>query len=159
MSTPTELLVLNKLEQGSKDFRGMKLPFADFKGKDLRGVDFRSASLVQADFTDANLKCANFEGANCYAAKFTRADLHRVNFKDACLANAQMDAKDLYGVTVTLQCNSFEGLKLSPGWWYGWLFYGYLMDPPSEQAKNDLLALLGPQHFEVLRSQYTRRRI
>lgn len=161
MSTMTvpQIAANAKFAEGSRFFRGMKLPGVDFSGRDLRNSDFRSASLIGANFSNCILRGSNFEGANCQSAIFSGADCHRVNFKDTCLAGAKMDAKDMYGVTITLECKSFDGLKLSPGWWYGWLFYAYLMDAPTKDAEEALVEMLGPERFRVLRTQYARRRL
>jgi len=140
-------------------FRGLKLSNFDFNGMDLHNADFRNASVPYANFSKANLRFANFENANCYGANFDQADCHRINFKDATLSDTIMTASDLFGATITLECRSFQGMQLSPGWWYGWLFYGLLAKPPSKDAEEKLIACLGVERYSVLRDQYSRRRL
>lgn len=157
-------IIADKMQKGDHRFRAMKLMGADFSNKDLKNYDFRGASLIEADFTGSDLTYANLDGANCYATKFDRTILHRTNFANANLSEASMmDVQDCYGVTITLECKSFQGLKLSPGWWWGWIFYALLMSPqatPSfipEKMKDELRALMGADRFEVLRRSYSIR--
>lgn len=142
--------------EGKKSFRGMKLSGAVFDNLDLRGADFRNASVPFASFKNTNLKYANFEGSNCCGADFTDSNLHRANFKDANTSNAKWYAKDLYGVTLTLECRSFQGLELDSGWWWGWIMYALLMKPPSDDARDRLIVAMGPERYRVLREQYLR---
>ncbi len=147
------------LRSDSKSFRGMKLQGYDFSGKNLQGADFRQASVAWCKFNKCNLRFANFEHANCYGANFDQADLHRANFKNADTSEAIMTASDMFGVTITLECSSFKGLKLSPGWWYGFIFYALLMEPPSKEEEDRLIQFLGVKRYTTLREQYARRRL
>lgn len=142
-----------------KKFQGLKLPGASFKGLDLRGANFRGADVHCADFSEADLTYANFENANCAAAVFRDSNCHRTNFKDASLSCCVMEPSDLYGATVTLECKSFQGMKIAPGWWWGWIFYGLLMQPPSKDAEEKLIALMGVERYATLRKSYVRRQI
>lgn len=161
MNTKTEeeikKVITSANGSGRLSFRGMNLPDANFAGMELRSADFRNARMPFANFRGANLKFATFESASLHGADFTDANLHRVSFKDADTSCCKMRAKDLYGVTVTLQCTSFQGMELDEGWWYGWLFYGLLMKPPSQEAEERLIMALGPERYMVLRQQYARR--
>jgi uncharacterized protein YjbI with pentapeptide repeats len=148
------------LQSGNLKFRNLKLPNIDFSGHNLQGADFRGAAVPYCNFSRCNLKFANFENANCYGTQFEDADLHRANFKDAQMSDSSIGmAKDLYGVTFTLECKSFQGIKIDSGWWYGWLFYGLLMKPPSQEAEDKLIQMMGIERYSVLRDQYARRRM
>lgn len=153
--------VVRRIMEGPRPyrFRNLKLSNCVFDNLDLHGADFRQASVPFSSFKNANLKFANFESANLYACDFTDADMHRVNLKDAITSDCIMEAKDLFGATVTMDCRSFQGMKLSPGWYYGWLFYGLVMVPPSKDVEDKLINLLGPERYMVLRDQYARRRM
>lgn len=140
-------------------FRGMSLPDADFSGRDLRQADFRNARLHFANFRGAKLKYANFESANLYGADFTDADMHRVNLKDANTSHTVMKPKDLFGVTVTLECKSFQDMELDPGMWWGWMMYMLLMKPPSDEARDRVIMAMGVERWDVLRKQYAVRQV
>lgn len=154
-----EEIVAQVVASGSKRFRGLKLANFDFSGMDLQRADFRNASVPYANFSNCNLKYANFEYANAYGANFEGADCHRINFKDAILSDSNLNAKDLFGATFTMECGSFKGMNPGKAWWYGFLFYGLLMKPPSVEEEEKLIALLGTERYMVLRDQYARRRM
>ena len=158
LSGPNEV-VDEILRSGSKSFRSLKLQGYDFSGKNLQGADFRQASVPWCRFNNCNLRYANFEHANCYGANFDEADLHRANFKNADLSEAIMTASDMFGITITLECSSFKGLVLKPGWWYGFLMYALLMKPPSKEAEDKLIQCMGVERYTLLREQYVRRRL
>jgi len=160
VTVPMEETVAKILASGSKSFRGMKFNGHDFSNLNLQGADFRNASVPWCKFDHCNLKYANFEYANCFGSTFHEADLHRANFKNADTSACDMSSvKDLFGVTVTLECSSFKGLKLSPGWWYGWGFYMLLMEPPTKEAEDKLIQFMGVERYRTLREQYARRRL
>ena len=143
-----------------KKFRGLKLYGVDFSGLDLEKADFRSASCPYSNFDDTNCKFANFEGANLTLTKWKNSDLHRSNLKDAILCDADMtEVKDFFGVTLTMDCKTWKGLKLSPGFWWGFLYYGLLMEPPSEDARDRLTTAMGPEIYTTLKNLYATRRM
>ena len=109
---------------------------------DLRGSDFSGRQLAGAVFRDANLYCVSFSGAdlegaeflNCFAAEccledarcarlracdsnFYRANLAGADLEDALFRRCVLAGADLRGarlrrVTITLDCNAFEELKV-----------------------------------------------
>jgi uncharacterized protein YjbI with pentapeptide repeats len=111
-----------------RDLRGK-----DFSGANLAGTVFEGADLYRASFDDANLIGATF--SNCFAAEASfkqsncahlraiqtnlyRADLSGADLSDALLWNCVLAGADFRGatlrrLTVTLDCNSFEELRLA----------------------------------------------
>lgn len=105
----------------------------DFSGQDLCGAVFRKADLFQARFDGAQLRravfagCfaaeASFQGAdgsrlqatgcNFYRGCFREADLSDALFWDCVLAGADLRDARVQRITLTLDCNSFEELRLS----------------------------------------------
>jgi len=148
-------------KENRKCFKGLKLHSANFSGMDLEKADFRGASLAYANFSGANCKFANFESANLTFTKWDDGNLHRANLKEAILSDADMSkVSDFFGVTITMECSSFQGLKLPEGFWWGWVYYAAgLMEPPSEEAKEKLLLAMGIETYKVLREQYANRRL
>lgn len=159
MGNMVQDLIDAKLAKGDKNFRGMKLPGGSFVGQDLRRADFRASSLPGAKFNGSDLTYASFESANCSCIDTTDAILHRTNFKDADLAGCIWAPADCFGVTLTLECKTFQGMKILPGWWYGWIFYALLMKPPSQELEDKLIAFMGTERYTVLRQQYARRQM
>lgn len=104
----------------------------NFSSKDLAGRVFEGADLYRASFDGANLTAATF--LNCFAAEasfkqangahlraiktnFYRADFNGADLSNALLWNCVLAGADLRGatvrrVTLTLDCNSFEELRL-----------------------------------------------
>lgn len=151
---------LETIIRNGKKFRALKLYEADFSGLDLEKADFRGASCPYANFENCNCKMMNAEGANFTLTKWSGANLHRANFKDATLCDADWrGVKDLFGITLSMDCKTWKGLKLDPGYWYGFLFYGLLMEPPTEEAKDKLTAFFGPERYNTLRDLYAVRRM
>ncbi len=104
----------------------------DFSGRDLTGAVFEGADLYRASFAGANLtgvtlsNCfaaeASFQQAHCACLRaiksnFYRSDFNGADLSDALLWNCVLAGADLRGaklrrLTVTLDCNSFEELRL-----------------------------------------------
>ena len=144
----------------NKDFRGLSLHGVVFEDMNLERADFRSARLPYAVFKNCNCRSANFEGANLSFTKWGGSNLHRANMKDCIMQDADMTGiTDFFGLTVTMSCRSWMGLQLDPGFWYGFLFYGLLMKPPTEEAKEKLMAFFGEQRFQTLRDLYCTRQM
>jgi uncharacterized protein YjbI with pentapeptide repeats len=105
----------------------------DFSGQDLAGAIFRDADLLQARFSGARLNravfagcfaaeavfdqsdCTNLQatGSNFYRSSFRAANLTDSLFWDCVLAGADLREATLKRITLTLDCNSFEELRLS----------------------------------------------
>jgi uncharacterized protein YjbI with pentapeptide repeats len=103
-----------------------------FDRQDLRGGQFVEADLYRATFRGADLAAAVFvqcfaaeavfAGANCtdlvsrssnfYRAGFRGADLANALFWKCVLAGADLRGAAIRGVTLTLDCNTFEETKL-----------------------------------------------
>jgi uncharacterized protein YjbI with pentapeptide repeats len=132
-------------DRGPRKFTG-KFNRANFRGQSLVRADFRGASLCEADFTDTDCSFANFEGADCWGARFTNANLHRANFRDAVLANAYLDARDTFGITLTMSCDTFNGMHAGYLWW-GYLFFATMMQGPDDIAADKLIAAFGKERY------------
>lgn len=151
---------LEEIIKKGKNFKHLKMHGADFTGLDLERADFRFASCPYAKFDNCNAKYLNGEGGNFSFTSWNNSNLHRSNFKEANLQDADFSGvTDLMGITLTMDCRTWMHLKLSPGHWYGFLFYGLLMDPPTDEAKEKLQLMLGPEHYKTLRDLYATRRM
>lgn len=140
---------------GPKKFVG-KLNGQDFSGQTLIRADFRGCSLIGCNFSRCDLSDANMAGANCFGANFKDAKLHRTNFKDAILAQAIMEDADMFGITITLSCDTFDRVKIGRFWW-AWLFFGTMMAGPDQESSDRLIALMGPERYLKYRSHFNNR--
>jgi len=156
---------LEDIVKKGKQFRGLKLHGAVFDGMDLERANFKGCPLAWASFKKCNLKSAIFEGANCTGVDFDGANVHRANFKDANLQDAKFDVVDAFGVTITMDCKCFSHLRVNTGFWWGLLFYGFLMDPIAsdsfnpEEAKEKLSVFFGPERYNTLKNLYATRQM
>lgn len=160
--TKEELEIIIK---DGKRFRGMKLHGAVFDGMNLERADFRGARLPYASFKGCNLKHAVFEGADCTLADFDGANVHRTNYKDATMCDAKFDVVDAFGLTLSMDCKCWSHLKVNAGFWWGLIYYAFLMDPipgPNfnpKEMKERLSLLMGPERYNTLRNLYSSRQM
>jgi uncharacterized protein YjbI with pentapeptide repeats len=79
--------------QGERDFTGINLAGADFRGKNL------GAKLSQqTKFTNANLAQSNLSGINLRGADLKNADLTNANLSNSNLLEANLDGANFKGV-------------------------------------------------------------
>ena len=93
-----------------------------FEGADLYRASFAGANLTGASFLDCFAAEADFRHADCPQICAIRSNFYRSNFggadlSEALLLNCVFAAADLRGanlrrVTLTLDCNSFEEIRL-----------------------------------------------
>lgn len=136
-----------KPRSGKVSFANQKLHGMDFSGQSLVNCDFRGTTLSEANFTGADLSYANLEGANCWGANFTDAKLYHTNFRDAVLARSIMKPRDCFCVTLTLSCDSVEGMQINDKFWYAWLMMALLMKAPDEAVANRLIDVIGAERY------------
>lgn len=131
-----------------KHYANLKLRGTVFAGRDLANADFRGAELIECDFTGCNLSCAKFMGANCWGANFTHARLYKANFTQAILSRANFNAADVRGITVTLNCDTFENIQLPKKWMNALLFMVSLADIPVE-VQDKLHHIIGEEELKI----------
>lgn len=120
MSAPHPLRLDRDLR--GKDYSGANLAGIVFEGADLYRTTFDGANLSGASFVNCFVAEASFQQADCsnlqaihtnfYRANFGGADLSDALLKDCVLAAADLRGARLRRVTLTLDCNSFEELRL-----------------------------------------------
>lgn len=130
-----------------KHFANKKLRGKNFSKRNLANADFRGAELIEAIFDDCDLTCAKFNGANCWGASFKRAKCYKANFTQTITTHADFDAADMRAVTLTLNCDTFENVKLSKKWLGGLLFLIAIADIPVETQKQ-IAAIIGEEEFK-----------
>lgn len=116
----------------------------DWSSQDLRGREFHLCAFRRAD-----LSYANAEGVNFYGSDFTGARLYHLNAKDAVMAKTIMAPRDALGMTVTLDCNTFDGMEFSR---MGWALMGFLLSlakAPEKKLQDAIRAAL-PEETKAL---------
>lgn len=109
--TPVNLkrrYLIELIELGEKDFKGLDLSSTDLSGESLANVvldkaDFRNADLTAADFTGTSLVGANFGQAILKDTKFTNASLRDARFSEiADLAGSDFSGANLHDTQISL---------------------------------------------------------
>lgn len=134
-------------EEAGKHYANKKYYQRSFKDQDLSNADFRGAHLVECNFNGSDLSYANLTDANCMGSSFVDARMYRINLMRANLAKTTVDPLDLFGATVTLTCDTFEDMKLSPKYRAFWIYLASLFVAP-EGEKMKLREIIGPETYE-----------
>lgn len=133
----------------------------DFKGKNLVKRKLRQSLFMQCNFDEADMSEADCEGSEFFGSTFRNTICYRTNFKDAKLAGTLFEPKDCFGITLTLQCKTFDGMKVSPLWWWGWIFFGTMLHPLTKLGQDDLrdglIAHIGTERYLKLVSMFGKR--
>jgi uncharacterized protein YjbI with pentapeptide repeats len=122
----------------------------DFSNRVLSQGDFKGSELIECDFSNSELSGAKFMGAQCPRSVFKGACLNRVNFADATLVGSDFSDADLRNVTLTMSPQTFEGVKLPKRWLNAFIFLLTLTRDLSEDARNQLIEIIGKSEFELL---------
>lgn len=145
-----------------KVFINRKFYDHDFSDRDLTHADFRGSTLVNCNFNNADLSYANFEGANCYKSSFLQARLYHTSFKDAVLAQTKLDPRDMFGMTISVSCDTFDNIELGSIWLAAWLFLPTLgVCPPGikEEIQGVLKRMLGEERLKQMERTFANRQI
>lgn len=151
----------NNSEEG-KVFINRKFYDADFSSRDLTHADFRGSTVVNCNFDNADLSYANFEGANCYRSSFRQSKLYHTSFKDAVLAETKLDPRDMFGMTISVSCDTFDKIQLGPIWLAAWIFLPTLAELPvgmKEELQGVLTRMLGEERLKSLEKIFANRQI
>jgi len=134
----------------------------DFSNQDLTHADFRGCTLVGCNFDSSDLSYATFEGANCYRSTFRQSKLYHSNFKDAVMAETFMDPRDMFGMTISVSCDTFDKIKLGKIWLAAWLYLPMLAELPEgtkEKIQSVLEDLIGAERVKGLERHFSQRQI
>jgi hypothetical protein len=133
--------IRNGADKESKVFINKKYYDHDFSNRDLTHADFRGCTLVNCHFDNSDLSYATFEGANCYGSTFRQSRMYHTSLKDAVMAECDVDPRDMFGLTLSVSCDTFDKIKLGKIWLASWLFLPLLADIP-EATRGRLLEIL-----------------
>jgi len=132
---------LKKVED--KKFTNRKFFNKDFTDLDLSNADFRGATLCECNFSRSDLTKADFRGANLWGADLTDTIMYKTDFKDAILARSIFAPKRIFGVTISISCDTFEGMKISRTAWLYWLYMPLMMEAPDSEIAGRLRTAIG----------------
>jgi hypothetical protein len=151
-----------------RDYRGQDLSRKkfygiDFSSQDLSKLKMRQSLFHRCNFDDADMTEVDAEGSEFFGSTFRDTVMYRFNGKDAKLALTVFEPKDCFGMTLTMQCKTFDKMKVSPMWWYVWLCFASLMLPGTvkdqEELQNRLIQCIGPERYVRLKTLLAKREI
>jgi len=149
-------------DKATKVFINRKFYDEDFSNRDLTHADFRGATLVNCNFDNSDLSYANFESANCYRSSFRQSKCYHTSFKDAVLAETKLDPRDMFGMTISVSCDTFDRIELGNIWLAAWAFLPTLGDLPKEKREmfqNLVKGLIGEERLKALEKIFANRQI
>ena len=149
--------------QIAEKLTGQRFEGRDFSGQDLSKKDMRGSIFTGCNFDNTNLTDANCEGSDFSSATFRKALMTRANFGKCKLANSVFEPDDCYGITLTMDCMTFQGMHIGQLWWYGWLVLMASAEPKATPVqgslKGSLIAVIGADRYIKLRELFKRRQV
>lgn len=133
-----------------KQYERTKCFSHDFSGQDLSRMSFNHGTFVTCNFRGCDLTQTTFVGANCYGSDFKDAIMDRTNFKDAVLASSIFDPKYIFGVTLTMTCDTFANMKIGRTALLYWVYMPLLMDSADKELTDKLVNAIGTDQFLAL---------
>lgn len=127
----------------------------DFSGQDFSKKDLSYSEFLSCNFDDCNLSEANCEGCNFTGSTFRRTNMYRTNACNAKFAGTVFEPRDAYGITLTFDCATWNGMKIGQLWWYAaltmWATTIPAPLPVKEPLQEKLIALIGPTRYVALK--------
>ena len=87
-------------------------------------------------FNNSDLRYSDFTGANCFGSDFTGSILARANMADCNLQRTIFKPKDVFGITITMKCETFTDMEIDEDWLKVWLFMPAQMKLPELSEKQ-----------------------
>lgn len=119
--------------------------------KEITGIDFSERDLRREPMAYQIYNNCNFDGAtlpdDCSHTRFIQCSFRRtncrgVNFMNSVFPACVWEPDDCYGMTITINCKTFENLHISQLWFYLWLMMAASMRPAAGPVTADLRELL-----------------
>ena len=128
----------------------------DFSGQDLSGQDLSHSDFICCKFDDADLSRANCSHSNFTGASLRNTKCTFTDFAHSCLA-CVFEPSDAYGITLTMHCNTFDQMRISKMWWYGFMFFATMMKVEKDPKLHTALKqFIGDDYYEKLQRLFKR---
>lgn len=135
----------------------------DFSDRDFKGAKLNNSIFHYCKFDRSTLEDANCEFVDFTGSTFQDTNLRCCNMKDAVLAGTLFHPRDCMGITLTLKCDTFRGVRISQLWWMGFLIFASMMVPDkypiTEPLHDKLIAMIGAERYVKLRALFQRREL
>jgi uncharacterized protein YjbI with pentapeptide repeats len=157
--------VVKKLREDYRTVQltGKKIYSADFSGQDLSRLKLRGSLFYNCNFDRADLTETDCIGSEFFGSSFVDSICYRTNFADAKLAGTNFQPRDCFGMIVSLNCKTFDGMRVSPLWFLGFLTFATLMNPVRFGTKDENLVdkliaeVFGAERYVKLQAMFGRR--
>lgn len=123
----------------------------------------RQSLFHRCNFDNADMTETDCEGSEFSGSTFRNTSMYRTNCKDALLAGTVFEPRDCFGITLTMQCKTFDKMKVSKMWWYTFIMFGALMIAENvkenEALQTALIQCVGPDRYLRLKTLLAKREI
>ena len=146
-----------------ENLSGVSFEGRDFSGQNLSEKNLSHSFFKRCSFDDANLTDAICEGSSFPGCTFRRSICYRTNFANAKLAGTVFAPRDCYGMTISLNCDTFRSMRVSQLWYCAWLLFATQMEvtpgPIKENLRDGVISVLGAERYVRLAKLFQRREL
>ena len=162
MSTATIVPSVLKQDYRATDLCRKKIYNQNFSYQDLTKLRLRQSLFYQCNFDFSNMTETDCEGSDFFGSSFRQTNCYRTRFID-CKMQCIFEPKDCFGMCISLQCQSFDGMKVSPLWWWAWMTFGLMIHPQTllgqEDPRDAIIAAIGAERYVKLKGMFSKRAI
>ncbi len=152
-----------KVFELQENLSNVKVTGRSFKGIDLKKRVLRNSVFENCDFDDVDMSEADCTGSSFINCTFRNTLMYRTNFKDVGFGSSIFEPKDAYGITITMECKTFQNMQVSHWWFFAFLMFATQMRPVREIGKEDLrntlISCIGAIRYNKLCALFSRRDI
>jgi hypothetical protein len=168
MPDEIQLEVIRQVDYSASDTPLPKLSYrhfaeCNFSGRDMAGKKMDHSLFIRCCFDRSNMSNAEAEWSSFDYSSFKETKLSYTSFKESSLTGTIFEPSDAYGMTLTLQCKTFQGIRISQLWFLCWLLFGSMMTaakyPVDEPWNDKLIALIGAERYVKLKALFCRREL
>lgn len=144
-----------------EDLSGKKFYNRSFKGMNLAKKKMRGSLFFQCCFDDADLSESDGTGSDFTCSTFRNTNLYCTNWMNAKLSGIVFEPKDAFGITWTMACKTFDGMRVSPLWSMAWLYFFTIMKPQGQAADmvDKVIAAIGAERYAKLTALFSKRQL
>lgn len=137
----------------------------EFAWHDFSGQDLTKNNLSYSKFIRCNFDRCNLEKVDCTHSIFSGSSFKDTNCRFTDFAHSDMQdtffyPKDAYGVTFTMNCKTFKGMRMSKLWWFCFHYFTLMAIPELDKGKDPrdkVILALGEERYRRLSQLFARR--
>jgi len=136
---------------------------ANFSDQNFRSADLSGKEFVNCNFDRADLSMADCSRSSFVGCTFRKSICYRTNFMNSSLGATVFEPVDCMGMTVTLECRTFQNMQVSQQWALCWLYLFTFMlpsnDGPVKNIRDLVIGIIGAERFVKIKYLFARRDI